>query len=110
MLAGPSSQSITIKLVLFFLLLLIDIALSSFVEASFTLQVTSQLTTNTTLIVSTSTMQPVQLVVAIGLLIMVLIMMWQTFLLRHGLLGILFREFLTNFLVAFVVTGTAATA
>lgn len=51
-------------------------------------------------------MQPVQLVIAVALLIMILIMMWQTFLLRHGLLGILFREFLTNFLVAFVVTST----
>lgn len=51
-------------------------------------------------------MKPVQLVIAIALLIMILIMMWQTFLLRHGLLGILFREFLANFLVAFVVTGS----
>jgi hypothetical protein len=51
MLAGPSSQSITIKLVMFFLLLLVDIVLSSFVEASFTLKVTSDMATNTTFIV-----------------------------------------------------------
>lgn len=51
MLAGPSSQSITVKLVLFFLLLLIDIVLSSFVEASFSLKVSSDLATTTILIV-----------------------------------------------------------
>ena len=46
-----AAKSITIKLVLFFLLLLVDIVLSSFVEASFNLKVTSELAINTALIV-----------------------------------------------------------
>jgi hypothetical protein len=53
MLVGPSSQSIVVKLVLFYLLLLVDIVLSSFVEASFSLKATSELGVNTSFIVYT---------------------------------------------------------
>lgn len=51
-------------------------------------------------------MQPIQLVIVVGMIVMILIMVWQTFLLRYGLLGILFKEFLVSFLIVIFVTGS----
>jgi hypothetical protein len=105
MIAGPSSQNVTVKLVLFYLLLLIDIIASSFIEASFSLSASTNLPHNTTFIVLCLTTQPIQLVIVVGMIVMILIMVWQTFLLRYGLLGILFKEFLVSFLIVIFVTG-----
>lgn len=54
MIAGPSSQNVTVKLVLFYLLLLIDTLASSFIEASFGLSASTNLPNNTTFIVRDS--------------------------------------------------------
>jgi hypothetical protein len=51
MLSAPSSQSITFKLIIFYILLIVDIIISSFIEASFNLTARADVTTSTTFIV-----------------------------------------------------------
>lgn len=46
--------------------------------------------------------QPIQIVITAGIFIMMLIMMWQTFPLRYGLVARLFKEFKWTF---FIVLG-----
>lgn len=51
MLSAPSSQSITFKLIIFYILLIVDIIISSFIEASFNLTARADVATSTTFIV-----------------------------------------------------------
>lgn len=50
--------------------------------------------------------QPIQMIVTALIFIMVLVLLWQTFPLRYGLLGVLVREFKWTFVVVLAFLGT----
>jgi hypothetical protein len=53
-------------------------------------------------------MQPIQMIVTFFIFIMVLVLLWQTFPLRYGLLGVLIREFKWTFIVVIAFLGTSS--
>ena len=50
-------------------------------------------------------MQPIQMIVTGLIFVMVLVMLWQTFPLRYGLISILVREFKWTFIVTLAFVG-----
>ena len=50
--------------------------------------------------------QPIQILLTVFIFIMVLVLLWQTFPLRYGLLSTLLREFKWTFIILLLFLGT----
>lgn len=57
------------------------------------------------LIVSSILTQPIQIALLVVIIVMVTVLIWQTFLLRYGLIKKLAEEFLAQFVVILVILG-----
>ena len=101
----PSSQSIVIKIIITFILVLVELIINTFVEVSFTTSLQSLFYVNYWFIVHVYLCKPIQIVLTSFIFIMILILLWETFPLRYGLIGTLFREFKYTFLVVLVFIG-----
>jgi hypothetical protein len=91
-----SAGSVSFKLILFLLLLVLDLAISSFVEMSFATPAAFDEGQAIAILA-------INLITCGGLVLMLYVMMWQTFLLRYGLIRVLLAEFKLTLLLSLAV-------